>query len=95
MPFTYIAGKAAEEVNSLLSCSAGEKGTQVMEVAEVGPVSPISQPHFGSLVNEPVGSVSPRSKEKTSELTLVLGRSRSQELSCGVRGKSEQNLVRK
>ena len=56
-------------------------------------MGPIAQADFLGLSHEPVGTCCPSSKEKTSEVSLLSGRSMVHEASC-VRGKSELNLVR-
>ena len=88
MPFTDMTGKTLEECNLLWDGCAAEKGVHTVEdSAEVFPVSPISQPDFVSLSQDPTGGVSPRSTVNTSEASLVLNRSMSHEASCG-RGNS-------
>ena len=95
MPFTDMTGKTLEECNLVWEGCVLEKGVHVVEdPAEVFPVSPISQPDFLSLSQDPTGGVSPRSTVKTSEASLLCRRSISHELSCG-RGKSELNLAKK
>ena len=56
-------------------------------------MGPIAQADFLGLSHEPAGTGLPSSKEKTSEVSLLSGRSMVHEASC-VRGKSELNLVR-
>jgi hypothetical protein len=94
MPFTDVAGKALEECNPAFSWDSLEKGVHTKLPDEVGPVRPISQAHFRSLSQDPIGGVLPSSTEKTSELTVLCSWSISHELPC-VRGKSELNLERK
>ena len=94
VPFMDPSSKGAEEVNSWAVCEAVKEVIHSMEVAtEVDPMDPIAQVDFGSLIHDPVGTCSPRSKVKTSEISLMLGRSIFQEAFCW-RGKSELNLVR-
>lgn len=95
MPLTDVTGKSLEDINPALFGCVGEKWVQsVVGPAEVFPVSPISQADFLSLIQDPIGGVSPRSNVKTSKATLLCRRSISQEFPCG-RGKSELNLARK
>ena len=95
MPFTDKAGKTSQDCNLFSVFNSLEKGVQVRVVAadEVGPVSPMSNPDFLSLSNDPVGRVSLRKIVQTSELSLLCRRSKSHEAPCW-RGKSELNLVR-
>ena len=83
MPFTDVASECSQECKDSSLWRASEKGVQLMVegAAEVGPVRPTSQAHAGSLSHDPVGTVSPSSTVETSELSLVLGRSSSHELS--------------
>ena len=86
VPVADIAGESLREFNSSWDWSVSEKGVQLMDVgAEVGPVSPITQPDFLGRSHDPVAGVSPRSKVKTSELMLEWWRSKSHEAPC-VRG---------
>ena len=89
-----MSGKALEDCNPCWVLKASEKGVHLQLVgAEVEPVSPMSEPDFGSLVHDPVEGVSPSKMEQTSEVLLVLGRSSSHDCFC-VRGKCELNMVR-
>ena len=75
-PFTHKAGEALQESNACWVCNASEKGVHLQLVgAKVEPVSPISEPDFGSLVHDPVLTVSPSKMEQTSEVRLVLAQS--------------------
>ena len=76
------------------SVDASQERVHSTEAGEVTPMRPISQPNFLTLIQDPIGGVSPRSTEKTRELTALCSWSISQELSCG-RGKSALNWVRK
>ena len=82
IPFADVTGKGFQECNLFCDCSVGEKRFHIMDGAEVLPVSPISQPDFLSLSQDPVGGVSPRSNVKTRELMLSCRRSISQEAPC-------------
>ena len=95
-PFTDVAGESFKEVNCCASFNSGEKRVHVTVegLAEVGPVSPISQADFLSLIHDAIEGVSSRKSIKTLEIMLVCSRSSSHELPCW-RGKSELNLVRK
>ena len=94
VPVTDPSGKATEVVNSLAVWEAIKEVVHAMEVAtEVDPMDPIAEVDFGSLIHDPVGTCSPRSKVKMIEISLMLGRSIFHEAFCW-RGKSELNLVR-
>ena len=78
-----------------MGCKTVEKWVHVIvESAEVGPVSPIADPNFAGLIQDPIGDVSPRSSVNTFEEIFVCSWSSSHEVPR-VRGKSELNLVRK
>ena len=80
IPFTDVAGKSLEECNSVCCLNSSEKRVHVMlGAAEMGPVRPISQPHFLSLIHDPIESVPPRKSVKTFETILVCSRSSSHE----------------
>ena len=93
IPFTDVLSETDEGANSLSVFNSSEKGVHLLNVAEVDPMGPMSQPHAVSRVHDPVGTFSLRSVVNTSELSLEFRRSISHELSC-VSGKSELNLVR-
>ena len=96
VPFTDVAGETFKEVNPCACFNSGEKWVHVSVEgsAEVGPMSPISQADFLSLIHDAIEDVSSRKRVKTFEIILVCSRSSSHELFCW-RGKSELNLVRK
>ena len=80
-PFTHKAGEALQESNACWVCNSSEKGVHLQLVgAKVEPVSPISEPDFGSLVHDPVETVLPSRMEQTSEVLLVVGRSSSHDV---------------
>ena len=84
VPLTDVSSKGCEEVNAALAVSdIVEKWVHVTDVmAEVGPMDPIAQADLLGLSHDPVGTRSPHSSEKTSEVSLVSGRSIIHELSC-------------
>jgi hypothetical protein len=90
MPFTDVTGKSLQDGNPSWSVDASQERVHSTEAGEVTPMRPISQPNFLTLIQDPIGGVSPRSTEKTRELTALCSWSSSQELSCG-RGKSALN----
>lgn len=72
MPFTDILGKTDKDCNLLFCFNSSEKGVHIMlGVAEVGPVSPISQADSLSLSHDPAGDCFPCKIVKTSELSFV------------------------
>ena len=75
IPLTDVHGKSGEEVNAALAVGdIVEKWVHVTDVmAEVGPMDPIAQADLLGLSHDPVGTRSPRSSEKKSEVSLLLG----------------------
>ena len=84
IPFTDKTGKTSKDCSLFSVFNSVEKGVQVRVVSfdEVCPVSPMSQPHFVSLSNDPVGRVLLSKRAKTSELGLLCRRSKSHEAPC-------------
>ena len=95
VPCTDVSGKAPKDVKAALRCGdICEKWVHLTDVmAEIGPMGTIAQVDFLGLSHDPVGTRFPSSKEKTSEVSFLSGRSMVHEASCE-RGKSELNLVR-
>ena len=91
----YVGGKGLDELELGCWVEVLEVGISVAKpVGEVAPVVPVAISCLGSLSHDPMGSLFPCSSEQTREISLFWRWCCCQQEVCGVRGKSELNLVR-